>query len=145
MKSESEILSKLEKMKRTDAFEVPEGYFDTILPRVQDKIAAQQKTKTAGVFSSSPILKYSLITVSAVFIVVVGVNVFLNLKNSNASGLLNQAELAMYLEKEVLTIDEAMIADEIDEAPESGSLQNDNDMKYLIDNNIESTDILTEL
>ena len=141
MNENSEILSKLDKLKQNQAFDVPEGYFDTILPRIQNRISRDQKKQAARnrIFGLKPVYSFSIIATCSVFLVIIGIKI---LSTPHAS-YLKQDEIALILDNQILSIDETTLAHEID--TDNTTKKQETDLKYLIDNNIESSDILTEL
>jgi hypothetical protein len=147
MTNESDILKKLSKTKHDQAFNVPENYFETFLPRLQDKITLKQKEHNLvrSFFNTKPVIKFSIVTLSSIFIVLICFKLFFTFSNEIQINDLKDDEIAAFLNNEILTIDESTIASEIDVNKATNKTQSDNDIKYLIDNNIESSDILTEL
>ena len=147
MNKEHNILSKFDTFKQNKAYNVPEGYFDSIAPRIQDRILIENETQQAKtpLLRSKPVFSYAIISICAVLLIFIGIKK-LNNQAGNAQILnLRQDEIALILDNQVLSIDETTLANEIDIDNASSKSQSNTDFKYLIDNNIESSDILTEL
>jgi hypothetical protein len=149
MEDDSDILKKLESLKKQDVFKVPDNYFDTFVPRLQDKIHANEAKKQSvfAVFKQKPALAYSTIFVCAVFIAFVGLKTIWPMIQNSSSKQMKTEEIALFLDNQAFSIDDATLANSMDtekEIVKPHTEQNDT-IKYLLENNVNSDDILNAL
>jgi len=128
-----------------DFYKVPEGYFEELSSNISDKIAAPNNTVNESVFSSIFKTRY-LIPVAGVAIIAIA---FIVLPFDGSDNTINQTEIT------TLSIEESGIVDDIEESlivesyiletldvPEETSTDIED---YLINNNIELSQIINEL
>lgn len=105
------IALELSKISKKDCFSAPEGYFDTLLSNVQNKLEKKKKTSVYelfNVFFTPQKLVYSLVLASVLFVCIFGFYKIFYQKNSIAEEQVYFSDL--YL------LDESLLIDIISEA-----------------------------
>jgi hypothetical protein len=73
MKTEqNDILKKLEPFKKNDSFKVPEGYFDSLSSRVQQKIQAESHPKKSILVTFKPWIAVAAVLIIGLILIKVG-------------------------------------------------------------------------
>lgn len=122
----------LSKMSRKEPFEAPDGYFDQLSSKIQDRISSEKKS-LVPVFRLRPI---AIIASLIVILIVSGTFIYLHQNNNDKTELAitydDVLESGYYLE-----IDEATLCESI--PPATATITNDKSIdEYLINNADES-------
>lgn len=137
---------RLRGMKRENPFTVPDGYFDSLSSRIQDKInAPQPKTVWDKLFQplQRPLFAYSMITM----VMLICVGVYFNQREQTLT--VKQMAMAtitaddLYNSGELNDMDESTLADAI---PATTTTQSSTEAEdYLIDTNTDESDLMNAL
>ncbi|MEO8148466.1 MAG: hypothetical protein ABI723_12550 [Bacteroidia bacterium] len=143
---------KLFGMEKKNPFEVPDGFFDSFSSKIQDKIAAEKKQSVWSlIYQNITRPKVAIPVLASVCIIVVGIKFLytpgsIN-RNDEVAITYNDLSQSAYLDD----IDESVLTDALnqttstvnsDSKTESDSYRIEN---YLIENNIDVTDLENEL
>jgi hypothetical protein len=149
MDEKNNILSKFESLKKNNPYKVPEDYFNTLLPRIQEKIEADKKrTGIAWVFSFNPVVKLSFLVVGIVFIAVISFKILKPFWSSNHNSNSSIDEIVLYLDNQVYSIDDFTLLSVFETNKDASNIKssNQNDtINYLLNNDIGIEDIISEL
>ena len=148
MKKEEDILKQFETLKGSKHFKVPDYYFDSIVSNVQDKIAAQNHVLLRHtVTQKKTILALSFLVVSVTFIIFFSLKVALPFWNKTSS-FTNTDEVALFFEMQPNSADELILAegmDKVPELPKIGNQEQNDTENFLLNNDVQTNDILNEL
>lgn len=146
MDKKKNISGKLQNTKQENPFSVPEGYFNDLQQRIQEKIKAEREGTEKEV---EQLRMPRLIWISAVAaIFVIGFFIARNLNKTGAEQPLTQEEIAYAFEQEILDLDELELLDNLDEMNqnlESEHRYSEEIIMYLLDEDIEIDKIVNEL
>jgi hypothetical protein len=148
MEKEDDILSKFESFKKNEPYKVPDHYFDSIVSRVQDKILVSEKKKEhAGKLFRKPVIAMSFLVLSVAFIILMSTKELMPFWSKSDSTSNKTDEIALFLEHQAYSLDDVTLADALEvnsDLPTVNPVYNDT-INYLLDNSIESNEILNEL
>jgi len=148
MEKKDDIVSKLDSLKNTESFKVPENYFDTLLSKVQDRIEALDgKKRFEWKFSFQPVLKVSFLVAGIAFIVFLGLKTLKPIGQGNSTTTNQVNDVALYLDNQISTFDDVTILSAFSDKKEQKSKTNgqDDTINYLINNNIGFEEIINDL
>jgi len=149
MKDDLDILKKLESLKRPNLYKVPDNYFETLVPNLQDRINLNEVKKRSffAIFKQKPVLAYSTLVASVVFIVFVGFKTILPAINNHSDKAMKTDDIALFLDNQAFSIDDETFANSIetDKSVIKHHVEQNDTIKYLLDNNIDPNEILNEL
>lgn len=143
MEKDKDILSKFEKLKGNKHLLVPDNYFDSILPRVQEEISQQEtyvKEPVRGL-RLKPVYSMSFLVLG---LVILGYFTYQFFTYSPKLESVSKDEIAAYLDEQVYSIDEVTLAEEANEDEAKVPESNDT-INYLIQSGVDYTDIVNEL
>ncbi len=148
MKKEEDILKQFETLKESQHFKVPDYYFDSIVSKVQDKIAAQTVVPLRYTLTQKKtVLALSFLVVSVTFIIFFSLKLALPFWNKTSS-FTNTDEVALFFEMQPNSSDELILAEgfeKVSEQPKIGNQEQNDTENFLIDNDVQTNDILNEL
>ena len=149
MKDDSDILKKLESLKKQDLYKVPDNYFEMLVPKLQDKINAKENKRESvfAIFKHKPVLAYSTLLVSVTFIVFVGFKTLWPVFSYQSEKTMKSDDIALFLDNQAFSIDDQTLANSIegDKVVIKPHAEQNDTIKYLLDNNIDPNEILNEL
>ena len=165
MKEEDKYEESLRKLKLNDSFNVPDGFFEELPGKVMDKInLAEGKTIAAsnsfstpeGYFDNltsviadriserpayTPLFKRKLVLIPLAFALLIAVFIFINQDQKTEQKFsYEDLENSTFFQ----SIDEDMLLDELI-ATENYTESNDSLTQYIIDNNVELSDLYFDL
>ncbi len=140
LKSIAPILNNIPKY---NSFEVPNDYFEDFPTRIQERIV---NTKSSNSILNWLILllkpRFAIPVLATIFIAISGINFM----NKNAEHL--QTEIAteeMTVDEQLYTIDESTVIESVVASNETFTSDENEIENYLIDNNIDETNLKNEL
>lgn len=148
MTEEKNILKKFERLKAEGLYKVPDSYFNTIAERVQERIAHGKSVKQPiFIFKTKPALAVAFLSLGILYIFFLGLKVLLPIWNANKNNQVRTEEIAIYLDKEAYSIDDAVLATEVykDAANSVQKTDADDTEEYLLNDDIATNEILNEL
>ncbi len=126
----------LAQMEKINPFQVPEGYFDTLSTRIQNRIDAQEKAKF-GIKIIPIWIKYAA---AACLVLSIGISMYLNLnsqKNNINWDEIPEQEMVVYLQNNLDEEDTQMIFDRLNDNQKTMEIENINEQEletYLYQN-----------
>jgi hypothetical protein len=148
MDKTKDMLSNFDSLKNIVPFKTPDNYFDTILPRVQEKISEERpiEKNLKWIFVPKPLIVIGLYAVGIAFIVFLSISVILPFWQEKNT--FKPEEISRYLNNQAFTIDDATLTAEFDFKPNelsTGNVEKNDTINFLLNSNIDSDDIYDEL
>jgi hypothetical protein len=148
MEETNNIKSKLEDFKNSNPFKTPDNYFNSILPKVQQKISEKnvEKVNLNWIFAPKKLIAASILIGCLVFIIFLSIKVILPFWKEKDT--FKQEEIARYLDSQAYSLDDAILTAEIEikssDLPALNIEKNDT-IEFLLNYPLNSEDIFNEL
>jgi len=138
----------LQEMKGTNPFTVPDGYFESLSTRIQDRInAPKQKTIWEKLIQplQTPVFAYSTITL----VMLMCAGVYLNQKEHalpvKQMAFVNVTADDVYNSDEINDIDETTLVEALDVIPSTTQVSNQEEEDYLINSDTDESELINAL
>ena len=120
----------LNQLPKKDAFKVPEGYFDDLPSRIQDRVIAQTKTRSRNF---APVWIFSTLGVASVLCVLF----FLSKSPEETTSITKQEASAYVNENLEQEFDETLLADELITSDNKTLTSEENLEEYILNQDID--------
>jgi hypothetical protein len=135
METSEDIYPKLSKINKVQPFRTPDHYFDSLISRVQDKIATEKEISFFEKVLSKLNLQITLVISISIFIIITYIGVKMISSDKSIS---QNTDLVSMIDNHIYSFDDYTLMNEMDDQM-SNTLQNNDTINFLVNDNIDES------
>jgi hypothetical protein len=148
MDTEKDILSHFDPLKNSGPYKIPDNYFDTVMPRIQEKISenSPEEKNWKWIFVPKQLVAIGFLAAGIAFILFLSLKVILPFWQEKSTT--KPEEISRYLNNQAFNLDDATLTAEFEfktNGLPTDNIEKNDTIDFLLNNNIDSNDIYDEL